>query len=356
MLRDPSKTMTKGADDVDIGVSVNYLTQDYELRDTIDGARRAEALGLDAVWVHDAPLGRRTMAAWDPVTILSAVGAATEEIKLCTGIIQPQLRNPIELAKLWATMHELSAERSIFGVGTGAGVERLVDREYEAIAVLGGGDGEELYRRRGSLYEESLEVIKRLWEEDKISYDGELYEFDDITLGTARPENRPPILMGQGIYFPEEPGGPVHHGWSEKRAGQYVLGPYERVARLGDGWITATATPEDFAEGWRKIEAELRDLGRDPEAFTTAINCFVNVNESEERAHEEIKRYLEKFHGPPIHDDVVDQWGVGGPPDRVADQLDEYAQHGGSLFQLILASTDQFEQMERFADEVLPLL
>ena len=52
-------------------------------------------MGFDGVWVHDALLGRRTTAAYCPINVLSAIAARTERLKLCTGILTPQVRNPV---------------------------------------------------------------------------------------------------------------------------------------------------------------------------------------------------------------------------------------------------------------------
>jgi coenzyme F420-dependent glucose-6-phosphate dehydrogenase len=339
-----------------VGISINYLSQNYDIHDMIRGASKAEGLGFDAVWVHDAPLGRRTLAAWSQVDILSAIANETENIKLCSGILQPHLQNPISLAQQWSTVDEISGGRSIFGVGSGAGVGRLVDRQYQMITALGDDNSDYYYKRRRKLWEESVEVIRKLWKNDKISYEGDCFQFEDVTLGKARPSDSPPILMAQGIYFPEEKGGPVHHSWDEERAGQYVIGPAERVARLGDGWITPHATPEEYAEYWEKIKTALENNNRDPDDFTRAYNCFVNIHPNREKAVKNVQSYLEEFHGPPIHMDVAERWSAAGPPETIVEELNEYIEQGVDLFQCVIAADDQFKHMEKFSEEVLPHL
>lgn len=339
-----------------VGVSINYLADDFDLKAMIDGAMAAERLGFDSVWVHDAFLGRHTLAAWDPVSVLTAIAANTDDLEVCTGILQPHLRNPVSLAQDWATLHEIADGRSVFGVGSGAGKGRLVDRQYGSLAAFDGLEADSLYERRGTMFTESVDVIRQLWEQDKVSFDGEVYGFDDVTLGTARPADTPPILMAAGVYFPTEPGGPVHHAWSADRAGQYVLGPYERVGRLADGWLTAMPTPAEYSSSWEKMKAVLDREGKDPDGFIQALNCFVNVSPSIETSKGRIKDYLERFHGPPIHDDVVDRWGIAGPPDEIIDTLGAFIDRGVSRFQFVLASRDQFSHMERVAEEVLPSL
>ncbi|MGH2872519.1 MAG: LLM class flavin-dependent oxidoreductase, partial [Solirubrobacteraceae bacterium] len=86
------------ADPPIIGVSLNNLlgitSHTTKIADVLAAAREAEALGFDAVWLHDAPLGRRTVASYDTPMLLGAIAAVTERVRLCTGILQPHLRNP----------------------------------------------------------------------------------------------------------------------------------------------------------------------------------------------------------------------------------------------------------------------
>jgi len=161
----------KLGDTLVIGVSVNNVTgisgKSYAVGDLLHAAVEAEAMQFDAIWVHDAPLGRRTLAALDPVTTLAAVAAQTKTLRLGTGILTPQLRNPVYLAQQWATLFALSEGRAIMGVGSGAGTPTLLKREFEALAALRHDstlDPTRLYEKRGALFDESLDVMRRLWE------------------------------------------------------------------------------------------------------------------------------------------------------------------------------------------------
>ena len=350
------------SESVIIGVSVNNATgisgKSYSIADLLHASKEAEAMGFDAIWVHDAPLGRRTLAALDPVNILSAVAAATKKVRLCTGILTPQLRNPVFLAQQWATLFALSEGRAIMGVGTGAGHPALLKREFEALAALRHDlnlDPARLYEKRGKLFDESLDVMRRLWSEDKFSYSGEFFRFDELTLGEARPHQAPLVLVAAGIYFPLKPGAPVHHGWTEKYAGKFILGPYKRVADYGDGWMTLHLTPDEYDFYWAKIQAYANEAcgGK---TIAKAFNCFTNVDPDERTARQAVKDHLADFHGPPIWDDVVDRWAIAGPPERVAARLQEYIDHGVKIFQIVIGSPDQLHQMRLIAEQVLPLL
>lgn len=345
-----------------VGVSLNNLGgitgRGYTLQDLMRYAREAEAMGFDAVWVHDAPGGRRTVAAYDPPVVLSAVAGCTERVLLCSGVIAPHLRNPVSLAASWASLQEISDGRSVLGVGGGAGKTSLVCRQYQALAALRGPDdmlASRLYERRGRLFEESVTVIRRLLHEDKITFDGEFFRFSEVTLGAARPSVAPPIIVAGGNYYPKAPGGPVHHEWRERRAGLYRVGSCRRIGSLGDGWITPHATPREYAAAAAKISTERRENSAD-QPFIWAYNVFVNVGDDPEQARLELRNHLESFHGPPVGDDVVDRWGICGPPELVAARLNEFVAQGVQLFQLVIGSHEQGTQMRRLAEHVLPLL
>lgn len=345
-----------------VGVSVNNLTgitgHNYGVGDLLRLGSEAESMGFDGVWVHDAPLGRRTVAAYDPVTLLTAIAARTERIFLATGVMMPHLRNPVSFAASWATLDTLSGGRTILGVGTGAGKARLVEREYQAAGALRGSGGIEpaaLYANRGALFAESIEIVRRLWWEDKISYDGTYYKFDDVTLGSARPEAAPPILIGAGIYYPKEVGGPVHHDWENDKAGTFRLGPYKRVATLGDGWITPHATPEEYRESWSKIESHASSEKLDRQ-YIKAFNCFVNINDDPRTAWDEVQAHLEGFHGPPVGADIVDRWAFAGPAADIAERLRPYIEQGVTVLQLVVGTHEQERMMNKIATELLPLL
>jgi coenzyme F420-dependent glucose-6-phosphate dehydrogenase len=347
--------------DLTVGVSLNNLSgitgRRYSVADVIHEAREAEAMGFDAIWVHDAPQGRRTVAAFDPVPVLSAIAAVTERILLCTGIIVPHLRNPVSLAATWAAMDEISGGRSVMGVGTGAGKPALVRRQFDAAAALKSSDsglGERLYEARGRVFEESLEIIRRLWREDKVSYEGQFYSFTDVTLGDARPATPPPVLIGAGIYYPRSIGGPLHHDWHTDKAGTFRLGPCKRIARLGDGWITPHATPTEYEAAWKQIQGTLS--AEQDKGFIKAFNAFVNVHDDKQQGWTAVRDHLERFHGPPVGDDVVDRWALAGPPELIAERIQQYIDAGASVFQLVIGSDDQHGQMKLVAERVLPLL
>ena len=244
------------------------------------------------------------------------------------------------------------------GVAMGAGTPTQINREFEGLASLKHDTNlnpAELCKKRGKVFDECMDVMRRLWSEDKVTYNGDYFRFNGITPGMACPSEMLPVLMGSGIYFPTQLGGPVHHGWKEKNVGKYLPGKLQRVVDYGDGWITVHVSPEEYAEHWKTIEAAGAEKFPGKK-YAKAWNCFANVNDDPRKGWEGVRDHLEGFYGPPIHDDVVDRWAVAGPPEQMAARLQSYIDIGVNIFQLVIGSPDQLGQIRRIAEEVLPLL
>ncbi len=363
--------------EVIVGTSINNTMgitgRSYDLRQLLGAAGEAEAMGFDAVWVHDALGGRRTTAAYCPIGALTAIAGRTRRIRLATGILIPQIRNPVHVAQQWATLWEISEGRAIMGVGTGAGKAAITKRQFDAAACLRGPDGSapdpaRLFRRRTALFNESLDVINRLWTEDKFLYDGEFFRFGEITLGVARPAAKPPILVGGGIYVPRDGVGAHHYVWNERVAGTLMMGPRIRrvVADQGDGWLAVHPTPDEYAEIRDDIRAIAAAAGKAPGggaayggAAIMGMNWFANCGPDPRAAWRGVQDQLTEFHGPPAGrdraaPDLVNRWALSGTGREMAEKINRYIALGVRVFQLVIASPDQLGMMRRIADEMLP--
>ncbi len=138
----------------------------------------------------------------DPFVALMAAGAATERIKLGTGICLVMERDPIVTAKAAASVDRLTGGRLLFGVGAGWNLEEMRNHGTDPA-------------RRFSIMRERVEAIKEIWTSDEASYHGEHVDFDRIWCW-PKPlaEPHPPIIVGG-------------HG-------KHVL---ERVLAYGDEWM-----------------------------------------------------------------------------------------------------------------------
>jgi probable F420-dependent oxidoreductase len=203
-------------------------------------AGAAEAAGLDSLWTGEhvvlpdpqappSPLPPRTPML-DPSVALAFAAAATAKIRLGTGIIILPQRNAVELAKELASLDVLSRGRLVFGLGAG-----YLEPEFRALGAR--------FEERGALTDESIDVLRALWTQEKPSFQGRFYRFAGVD-AHPRPVQKPhpPIVVG---------------GVSRAAA--------RRAAARGDGWY-GFLTDLDVTErclGWirRAVADGLRAPG-----------------------------------------------------------------------------------------------
>jgi alkanesulfonate monooxygenase SsuD/methylene tetrahydromethanopterin reductase-like flavin-dependent oxidoreductase (luciferase family) len=260
------------------------------------------------------------------------------------------MRQPLILAQEWTTLDVISDGRTILCVGLGTGPRELVEREYELIGIP--------KKLRGKAFDEAIEILKCLWTQEKVNYEGSVFKLRDVSLG-YRPVQvpHPPIVIACGGYIPAKPGVGPNDFYSEKRAGTFH-GPFARVARVGDGWITGIITPEEFARTFDHIRTIAREeYGRDlGPNFRTVLNCFINVGEDAQASRSEAVRILQTYHRLPFDDETIERWTIYGTPEQCAERVLKYAQAGVNCFQFVIAARDQFGQIRAIAEKVKPLL
>ena len=152
-------------------------------------AREFDTLGFDSLWVCDHLYGIPApqlpiLEAW---TLLSAVASITERAKLGTLVTPPFFRNPAVLAKQIATLDAIAEGRVIAGVGAG-----WFAAEFEQTGCPFPSTRERL---RG--LEESVEIMKRMWTEEKASFEGKHFSVQDAYC-EPKPASPPQILIGGG--------------------------------------------------------------------------------------------------------------------------------------------------------------
>ncbi len=334
------------------GVYVNnraavFMGAAFSLERLLDNAVIAEQAGLDFVSVGDSITAKPR---YTPIPVLSAIAARTSRVGLGTGILQPHMRHPVLLAQDWATLDVVSGGRTLLGVGLGTGDPASVAREYELIGIP--------KRRRGEAFDESIQLLKRLWTEESVSFAGDVFDLADVTIG-YRPAQRPhpPIVVACGGYVPKRAGFGPNDFYTESTAGTFT-GPFERVARLGDGWLTGIVTADEYRqtlEYIRRTAAERHGRTLGPE-FVAMLNLWLCVGPSAEAARREGQTVLEAYHLRPFDDETIDRWLLYGAPEACAARIAEYVLAGANTFQFVIASYDQEGQIRALAERVLPLV
>ncbi|HWP86064.1 MAG TPA: LLM class flavin-dependent oxidoreductase, partial [Terriglobia bacterium] len=189
------------------------------------------------------------------------------------------------------------------------------------------------FHRRGALLEEGLRIMKALWTGQPCSFTGEFYRVEQVRLHPlpARPGG-PPVLMAA--------------------AADPAL---RRVARLADGWLPISPTPESFARDWEAIVNACRAIQRDPATLSRILYTTLNVNQDEAQAEREMEEFLLAYYGPQQKPMIVQHQGhCAGSPEKCAAFLRGFAAAGVQHFCVRFAAAAQEPQMERFLSEVLP--
>jgi probable F420-dependent oxidoreductase len=276
----------------------------------------ADTTGFDSVWVTD-----RTLAGipWlDSLTLLGAVAARTRHIRIGTSVLAIGRRNPVYTAHALSTAQYLSNGRLVAGIGLGG----LNPAEYEVVGVP--------VERRAPLTDEYIGLLRRLWAEDGVSHRGEGYACEAVDL-LPRPD--PPIPIWVGGNSP---------------------GAYARAGRLGDGWLSVFAGPEQFADGWKEVVEHAGAAGRDPSAVTPAAYVFAAIGGREGDAEAVLGPAIQSLFGAPLQELAFAC--LCGTPDRWLDTLGGFAAAGARHVNVLLFSRDLPGDVELISTEVLPHL
>lgn len=226
-----------------------------------DFAAAAEGLGFRALYApehvvfftsyeSDYPYTPDGAPAWgpetgiyDPLFVFGAAASATETLKFCTGVLILPQRPVLLTAKEVLSLDHLTGGRFELGVGSGWSWE-----EYAALGVP--------FAERGRRMDEYLEVLRLVWAEDPVSYDGQFVSFDDLVLNPK----------------PVSPGGPsIIIGGDSAPA-------MRRAARTGDGWYGWWAKPgiEEHLDGLHRILAD-HDRSADDADFSLRLGLPVGT-------------------------------------------------------------------------------
>jgi alkanesulfonate monooxygenase SsuD/methylene tetrahydromethanopterin reductase-like flavin-dependent oxidoreductase (luciferase family) len=278
-------------------------------------AARAERLGYDSVWVGDSLTARPRV---DGLTTLAAVGARTTRVRLGTAIFLAALRHPVLLAYQLASLDWITRGRIDLGVGYGRPKEPAAEHEFRILGLDPS--------KRIKMSEELIDVMRRLWRENDVSYAGAFSRFDHVTIEPK----------------PAQPGGvPI---WV---ASNNVEPGLKRVARLGDGWLNNIKSPEVFRECWEKIQNYAAGNHRDPNSIHPAI--YFTLAAGGKDAVVEGQTFLAQYYNRAYEAVASAMLCVTGSWDEVIDWMEKYIEAGARTVILRFAANDQLAALEACA-------
>lgn len=291
-----------------------------DLTKIIDLAELAEGLGFDSVWVGDSILARPRLEA---LTTLAAVAARTGQVKLGTAVLLSALRHPVLLANEAANVDILSNGRLILGLGV-ATKNPTVEREFAACGVP--------FSRRLGIFEEGVEIMRRLWTDPQVTFQGRHFQLTDVSLG-LRPVQRGgiPLWLAGG-----------------------VDAAMRRMLRLGDGWFPNPNSPRAFADSWARVQTLGREMGRDVSGLHRCVYTTLNINADVAQAERELRAFVEGYYNAPYEVMMRAQGLCAGTAETCARWLRDFALAGAQTVVIRFGGPDQVGQLQRCAREVLP--
>jgi alkanesulfonate monooxygenase SsuD/methylene tetrahydromethanopterin reductase-like flavin-dependent oxidoreductase (luciferase family) len=295
------------------------------------------------VWVGDSLFSKPR---YEPIALLAAISQRTERVRLGTACLVASTRNPLYLAMEWATLDALSGGRTILGPCMG-NPEKGVQREFEALGLP--------FKQRGSVLEEVLEVVRALWTDGEVTFDGKHYHYDEVSfhsgteMAPLQPLQRPPP-----IWVVSNPR--LVDDSSDERMVRIMKRACRRIIRYGDGWMTCCRAehPEELTEQIGYLEEAAREQDRDFADYTVAYQVTMNIADSEDEARSAFDGYISKYYPELSQAMDLSNWGPVGTPEQIAAWLREFADRGVNHFICRFGDLDQFTQVDRFANEVLP--
>ena len=288
-----------------IGVQLPEVEREVRWPEYLAMAQAAEAVGFDSIWVGDHLLYRdgdgRERGPWDAWTLLAALAAATERVQLgplvaCTAFHPPGL-----IARMAATLAEVSGGRFVLGLGAGWNEE-----EFRAFGLP--------YDRRVSRFEESFTIIRRLLDGERVTLEGSHLHAEDAVLIPAPPAP-PRLMIGSN--------------------GPRMLGIALPHVHVWNTWyVDFGNSPEGFAALNERISEAARLAGRDPAEVERSACVYIALDGADTGR-------ATTPEAPPL----------SGSPERLAPTLVEFAEAGAD--ELILVVNPISERSIRELGEVV---
>ena len=306
------------------------------LANIIQAARTAEESGFfHGVWVGDNLLSKPRVEA---IVTLSAIAAQTQRVKLGTICLASfPLRHPVLLAIQWASLDQLSGGRTILAVCNGGSANDgpQFRREMDAMGIRS--------EERVGRVIEGVNILRRLWTEDRVTHQGKYYHFSDVE-ALPKPIQQPaPILIAVN----PEPG-KLDQGLEDR-----IM---RRVAKYADGWQTDATAVETFRSRFDKIREYAAEQGKDPSNLQSCLHLMVNINDNRNKAYQEAEKFLSQYYGAgAITRERAELWLAYGPPEAVAEKIQSYIDAGCTTPVLRFVGPDLEGQLNRCIQEVMPV-
>ena len=299
---------------IGIGLGISRFPFD-NARDYWRWVDYCELSGVDSIWQTDRLVSVEPML--ECLSTMAALAGHTERIRFGMNVASIALRDPLLTAKQCATIDLLSNGRLLPAFGLGS----ALSQDYKATGVP--------TKRRGKRADEALELVGRLWSEEKVSFEGEFFQYEDASISPKPTSNRIPLWIG---------------GSSEVAM--------RRTARFGTGWLGGIDTPDQAKIVVDGIKQALLDTNRsiDDDHYGASF-LFRFGSETDEIVERTARGLSARLKDSP------DRYFVAGDAANMLARIKEFIEAGCSKFVMLpMASgtADMMSQTRHFIEEVLP--
>jgi len=278
----------------------------------VNFAKKCEAMGCHSMWTID----RIAYDNLEPLTVLAAAAGATQKIRLGTSVLLGNLRHASHAAKIVSTLDFISNGRVTLGLGFGSR-----ENDYRAVEIP--------FEHRGSRAVEQVQLMKRLWTEDNVTFKGKFYNVENLSVGPK------PI---------QKPHPPIWTGGSAEVA-------LKRAGSWADGFICGSSAIPEFPSTWEKIASYAKAAGRDTNKISKAGLTFMAIDEDQSKAVKTVEDYVMRYYGR-LRADVANTSLVGAPA-AIADRIGAFLSRGLDTLIIGVADPDP-RQLDLFGENVLP--
>jgi probable F420-dependent oxidoreductase len=275
---------------VRIGVQLPEVEREVRWPEVVALARAAEEVRFDSVWLGDHLLyrdGRGERGPWDVWTQLAGLAAATERVALGPLVACTAFHPPGMLARMAASVDEISGGRLVVGLGAGWN-----ETEFRAFGIP--------FDERVSRFEEAFEIVRRLLGGERVTFAGRFHEVEDAVL-LPPPARRAPLMIGANR--------------------PRMLGIALPHVDVWNTWYTHYGnSPDGFSRHNAEVSRAAERAGRDPATLERSACVLVRAGEGSDERPET---------APPVDVDVL------------ADHLSALEEAGADEAILVLAPIDE---------------
>jgi len=299
---------------IGLGLGISRFPFD-DGRDYWNWVAQCESGGVDSIWQTDRLVSKEPML--ECLSTMAALAGATERIRFGMNVASIALRDPLVVAKQCATIDLLSNGRLLPAFGLGS----ALSQDYVATGTP--------TRRRGKKANEALELVRRLWTEDDVSFDGEFFQYENASISPKPKNKKMPLWIG---------------GSSEVAM--------RRTAEYGTGWLGGLDSPEQAEVMVKGIKQALVKTGRKIDEDHYGASFSFRFGDPGERTAKQTAEALQaRLKKDPARFMVV------GNAEAIHTRIREFLAAGCSKFVMLpmaASSAEMQEQTRLFVEEILP--